>query len=419
MNTVSQPATGNPSSGQSGGTLVLGWRSATTEVLESLGERVTCVVSPGDVKTARRRGFGGELIVVPDPTNVEHVLSGLARKGIAPESFGAVGTNLELAVVAASVVGELSAARALGVRTAILLRDKVAQKAAVRKAGVPVAECFTVDALTELPSTGSAYPLVVKPLAGAGTVNTFALSSAAEAAELQRLLPGEQGYGPWAVEEFIDGVEVQIDGVVRDGEVVFLAISRYLQNLITIKQGGLVGCVLLEPSNHRETYTMANDVVARALAALEHADGVFHLEGFLQEDRLIFSECAGRTSGGMVREMLQKKFGIDLVAEWGRSLLGISAQIPDDSLTDLCYGDVHLVAPPGEICSVPTVDQILEREGVVEATVETRPGNVAADPSTSSNVKAGRVIAAGASESEVEENLKAVAQWFLSSATTN
>jgi formate-dependent phosphoribosylglycinamide formyltransferase (GAR transformylase) len=68
-----------------------------------------------------------------------------------------------------------------------------------------------------------------------------------------------------------------------------------------------VGTVLLEPSGHADLYAQAQDLVSRALAALGHTNGVFHLEAFRQGDRLVFSECAGRTSGGMVREKLQEK----------------------------------------------------------------------------------------------------------------
>jgi biotin carboxylase len=286
---------------------LLGWRAFTAEAIEALGQSVTYVVAPCDVDTAVRHGLGERIIVVPDPTNVEHVLAGLERHDVDLKSFTAVGTNLEHALVAAAVVGDMSRAKSLPPRTAVLLRDKVAQKHAVRGAGLPVADCFTVETLLDLPVSDSAYPLVVKPLAGAGTTDTFVLASAQEAVSLQASRPGREGHGPWAVEEFVDGAELQIDGVIRDGRLLALAVSRYLQNLITIKTGGLVGTVLLEPSGHADLYAQAQDLVSRALAALGHTNGVFHLEAFRQGDRLVFSECAGRTSGGMVREKLQEK----------------------------------------------------------------------------------------------------------------
>ncbi|MEU6070669.1 hypothetical protein ABZ864_41070 [Streptomyces sp. NPDC047082] len=414
-----QPATHRSASKLSeltpGTTLVLGWRAFTAEALEELGQNVTYVMAPCDVDTALRQGFGGDIVVVPDPTNVEHVLAGLERHDVDLKSFTAVGTNLEHALVAAAVVGDMSRARSLSPHSAVLLRDKVAQKHTVRRAGLPVADCFTVDTLLNLPVSDSAYPLVVKPLAGAGTTNTFVLASAQEAVLLQASRPGKEGYGPWAVEEFVDGAELQIDGVIRDGRLLALTVSRYLQNLlIAIKTGGLVGTVLLEPSAHADLYAQARDLVSRALAALGHTNGVFHLEAFRQSDRLVFSECAGRTSGGVVREKLQEKYGFDLVTEWARALLGLPSAIPVTPPSELCYGSVNLLAEPGEIVSVPDAQRVLALPGVVRASVEVGPGDVAGEPSVSSNTKAGRIVVAAQTEDAVEQLLKSAAAWFTS-----
>ncbi|MET7683445.1 hypothetical protein [Streptomyces sp. NPDC005423] len=403
-----------PSGSASGSTLVLGWRAFTAEALTGLGQNVTYVMAPGDVATALRKGFGGRIVVVPDPTNVEHVLEGLERHDVSLEGFTAVGTNLEFALVAAAVVGSMGGARCLSPRTAVLLRDKVAQKQAVRRAGLPVADCFTVDTLSGLPVRDSDYPLVVKPLAGAGTADTFVLDSAREAALLRASRPGKAGHGPWAVEEFVAGAELQIDGVVREGSLLALTVSRYLHNLIAIKTGGLAGTVLLEPGAHTGLYVQARRLVSRALAALGHTDGVFHLEAFRQSDRLVFSECAGRTSGGMMREELQEKYGFDLVAEWARALLGLPPDIPTTAPSALCYGYLNLPARPGRIVSVPDTRRVLALPGVVRASVEVAPGDTAGDSRVSSDTKAGRVVVAAETEEAVERHLRGAASWFTS-----
>lgn len=415
MELATAPSETEPRGG--GKTLVIGWRGATTPVLEALGQTVTYVLAPGEVTTARASGFRGELIAVPDPTNVEHVLSGLRRHEVDLDDFHAVGTNQEFTLVAASVVGSIARARSMTPKAAVLLRDKVAQKAAVRKAGLPVASCYTVGSLTGLPATDDSYPAVVKPLAGAGAKDTFLLTGAQEAARLAAERPGSEGAGPWVVEEYIEGPEIMLDGVVRDGRPLFFTVSRYLQNLIEIKTGGLVGTVLLERDIHPRTYDQADDLLTRALTALEHTDGVFHLEAFDQGDRLVFSECAGRTAGGMIREKLAHKFGVDLVAEWGRALLGLPADINTEPLNDFCYGGVNLLAPPGEILSIPDVEQLLARPGVVEARVEIAPGAVATDPSISSDTKAGRIVVAAETEDTAESLLKSTAAWFTARTT--
>lgn len=393
--------------------LAIGWRPATTQALEAEGCSVTYVLKAREVAVARASGFTGRIVTVPDPCNAEHVLAGLARAGLGRGSFDAVGTNLEPALVTASIVGQHLDARAIPVRVAILLRDKVAQKNAVRAAGLPVTRCATVDAISGVVGCGLDYPLVIKPLAGAATVDTFALRNDIDVRDLADSPTGRTSEGPWAVEEFVEGTELHIDGAVRDGELTFLAVSRYLENLLSIRDGdGIVGSVLLDRDTHVDLYERAQRLTTSALQSLGHTDGVFHLEAFDQGDRLVFSECGGRTSGGMTREELRRKFGIDLVAEWARALTGLTPNQHGGPLDKHHYGWLHLVAPAGTILSKPETREVLALPGVVEASIEAHVGDASLGQGHSTNVKAGRIIANGASEAEVAQRLREAAAWF-------
>jgi hypothetical protein len=107
-----------------------------------------------------------------------------------------------------------------------------------------------------------------------------------------------------------------------------------------------------------------------------------------------------------------------LVSEWARALLDLPSAISVSvtPLSELCYGSVNLLAEPGEIVSVPDAQGVLALPGVVRASVEVGPGDVAGDPSISSNTKAGRIVVAAESEEAVEHLLKSAAAWFTSQA---
>ncbi|MFG2275790.1 acetyl-CoA carboxylase biotin carboxylase subunit family protein [Streptomyces chartreusis] len=394
--------------------LLIGWRSGAAQAVQAVGYAPTCIITPADKAAALRAGFDDGLVTASDPADVEQVLAALKRHSIDMADFAAVGTNLERCMVTASTVGALVGARSIPVHTAVLLRDKIAQKAAVGAAGLPVAACRVIDTLDELPTDPDGYPVVVKPLAGEGTRETHYLQGAQDACRLVEARPGNAGHGPWAVEEFIEGAELQVDGVVRDGQLCALAVSRYLQNLIAIKTGGPVGGVLLNPEDHLRLYKQATDLTTAALTALGHTDGVFHLEAFDQGHRLVFSECAGRVSGGLVREMLVRKLGLDLTAEWARALVGTKPEIPVEPQDDLSYGFANLAASPGEIILMPTTADVLRRDLVVEGAVELGPGHTAPDQTTASNLRAGRFIASAESEKAVEAAVHDTLAWFTS-----
>ncbi len=393
-------------------TLVISWKSGVIPALQALGQDVTCVVAASDVTAARASGFTGLLVSVRDPGSVEDVLSGLLRNEIDLESFWAVGSNIESSVVAASVLGQLINARCIDLQSSILLRDKIAQKQAVREAGIPVADHFSVDSLADVSGMETRYPVVVKPIAGAGTADTHLVRSADAADRLARDIGPTAAHGPWAVEEFVDGPELAVNGVVRDGRLIMLSVSRYLQNLLAIKKGGAVGTVLLNEPGNEQLYARARSLTSQALAALGHTDGVFHLEAFDQGDRLVFGECAGRTGGGMLQEMIQRKFGVDLVGEWARALLDVPAQIPAQPADGRCYGMANLSCVPGRITAVPTAAQLAALDGVVEAQVSVRVGDTAPDATTASNLRVGRFVVAADSEDSVSKTLQTVIAWF-------
>ncbi|EFE75803.1 hypothetical protein K7395_18655 [Streptomyces filamentosus] len=403
--------------GVDGHLLLIGWRNQAVPAVNALGCRVTWVVTPGEAAQVRDEGFTQDLVLVADPTNPEQILAGLARSGYTLAGFTAVGSDLEFTLVAASVVGELAGARCLPVRTAVLLRDKVAQKNALRAAGLPVADTLAIGDLGELAEPPMSPPFVVKPPLGAGTTDTWVLRDEAEIAALLGSR-GRDTAGPWAVESFVTGHEVQIDGVVRGGRVVRLAVSRYLQNLILIREGAVNASVVLDPDRYAVMYERAHELVARSLEILEHRDGVFHMEAFDQGDRLVFSECGGRTGGALTRQQLGRQFGLDLMDEWARSLVGLPAGVLDEYRSEHVYGYTLLLPPEGRIEHVPDLKEVLGRPGVVEGSVSLKKGDVWGRLLHSSQ-RAGRVLVRGADEEELVTRLHDIGEWFRSAVVVS
>ena len=107
------------------------------------------------------------------------------------------------------------------VRTAWLCRDKPAMKEALRAAGVPCAASTGADNAEHVRAFADAvgFPLILKPRAGAGALDTTASTTAGEldAALVQF---GGKGVTSIAVEEFIEGHEGFYDTLSIDGNAV-------------------------------------------------------------------------------------------------------------------------------------------------------------------------------------------------------
>ncbi|GAA4430738.1 hypothetical protein ACFQV2_20965 [Actinokineospora soli] len=388
--------------------LYLGWWADTAAALARHGCATTFIAGPADAGRAPR------MVVVPDPERLDDVVSALLREGVDPAAFDVVISEHEECLVPAAVLAAAYGRPGMAVGTAVALRDKAVQKARVRAAGIPVAGCHTIVRIEEL--ADSDLPCVVKPLAGCSTKLTFAVHNATDRVDAVRAVTASGTAGPWLVEEFMSGVEYHVDGVVRGGEVLFAGVSKYLQNVIEIQRGGLVGSVAVDPSS--PLTARARELCAAALRAIGHADGVFHLEFFDQGDRLAFSECAGRIGGGMVLETTRAKFGVDLYDEWVAAVLGRPSGLVE-SVDPRPYGWVQLTAPAGRVLALPSPEEVRARPGVVALQTAVSVGDTVPDPASASNARAGRVTMVGETEDGLASDMRALVAWFHSQVRTD
>ncbi|GAB3976807.1 hypothetical protein GCM10029978_064740 [Actinoallomurus acanthiterrae] len=392
--------------------LVLGRQPKSINALQRRGAEVTCVV-PGDGRrssvVAASAFPSAREICVTTPSNLEDVVGGLEREGIDLGDFDVVCSQHEFSLAAASALGGEARCH-LPMATVIRLRDKAVQKAAVREAGIPAADFEVVTDLGRL--TSAVVPgRVLKPLASSSSRNVFVIADPESAKAAIEEIRYRRSTDPWLVEEFVDGAEHQIDGVVRDGEIRFLAVSRYLQNLIEVRSGGLNASVVLDPADEKDLYARARGLADEALRALRHRDGIFHMEVFQQPGGLVFGECAGRISGGMTDVLLAEKFGVDLHDEWALSVLREPSTIASEK-SEAMVGDIYLTTPPGRLIELPGEDEINARPGVVHARVTAVPGEEMPHEPDASSVCAAQAVVRGKDAAEVERRLWDLAQWF-------
>ncbi|MFC6986754.1 ATP-grasp domain-containing protein [Streptomyces cirratus] len=379
------------------------------------------MVSFADRFKPSEEGFTGTVAVARDHTSVEEVLGALADLRLAPSAFLTVCTEDEFAIVTAAVLAELGCAQGfLTPAVALALRDKGLQKQRVRDAGLPVADSARfcgLDALAGAVETGSvALPVVVKPPAGAGSVHTRVVRDAAELDAFARDVGNAPG--PWLIESFVPGEELHVDGAVRDGRIVVVSVSRYLHNVVEVHRGRLVASATLDAGSGKALPDALAALTERALCAIGHTDGVFHLEAFHHEGALVFGECAGRIGGGMILEAVRGKYGVDLYREWAAAALGLPSPAADGGGTPGAgpqkdsFGWVNLAAPPGRIRVLPSQTSIENRPGVVQAQLWAKEGDRIGDMREGSHLLVAKALVRAPAEAEVRERLAEVGQWF-------
>lgn len=206
---------------------------------------------------------------------------------------------------------------------AALVRDKVVMKAAVAAAGVrvPVNANYTTPEDIRAFAAAIGFPLVLKPRWGADGDGVYILRSAQD---LENVLASAD-LTDYECEEFIDGVQYQVDGVVAGGIVRTVRSWHCLMSCWDFKSGRPFGSVANDdPAFEARIVAFTRQV----LAALRLTDDVFHLEVFREHDtdEIVFLEIAARPGGGQVRFIWDEVYGVDLVEAAVHVQLGIERE---------------------------------------------------------------------------------------------
>ncbi|MFJ8047988.1 acetyl-CoA carboxylase biotin carboxylase subunit family protein [Streptomyces luteogriseus] len=396
--------------------LILGYKSIVDQAIDKLDfDRTTVTEMRKYPRVSRRASEHARMLPCGTPSDVEAVLAALARAGEDPAGFDVVWGIDEFTVVPAAVVAAAIGRPAhLPLDVSLRFRDKELQKRAVRAAGLPTARTAVATRFEDLaaePARGLGWPRVVKPMAGAAAADTHRVDTAEELqARIGLLLESAAAQGPFLVEEYVEGRELHLDGCVRDGRLTAFGVSRYLQNCLDIRDGGVTGSYTLDAGRHPELCVEAGRFALRCLQALGMRDGIFHMEVFEGPDGLVFSECAARAGGGMITEGFEARYGVNLLTEQGRAVAGLPAGEPVPG--DRVYGQLSVRPPAGTALAVPDTEELLQRPGVVDGRVEIVAGKPL--PAMANTAQRGGIaLLAAPDEDTVAARMRELQEWFL------
>ena len=256
-----------------------------------------------------------------DPQQIADAVAGLARQIGPAERL--IGSLEQLQVPLAQVRAHLGLP-GLSVQTAENFRDKSTMKRVFEAAGVPCARhrlaAARAEAVEFVRRVG--FPVVVKPPAGAGAINTFRLENAAQLEEYLARHPPDAAR-PTLFEEFLQGEEHSFDSVCIDGRLVWYSISRYLPAPLTVLENPWIQwCVLLPRDVDSPAYADIRSIALPALRALGLETGMTHMEWFRRTGgELAISEVAARPPGAQFTSLISYACDCDFYRAWPRLMV--------------------------------------------------------------------------------------------------
>lgn len=280
-----------------------------------------------------------------------------------------------------------------------LYKDKVVMKQRMQERGLRVPKFL--DDLSEARLFDFAaevgFPLILKPKTGAASQGVYRVESEAE---LRQVL-AEIELAEYEGEEFVQGPIFHVDGLVREGELVFIKPSQYINTCLAFNHGVPLGSFLVDDADLRERL---NRFTAETLAALELHNSAFHLEIILRDGQEpVFLEIGARVGGGEIPFLMRELYGIDLVDEWIKIELGLPGQVPE---TDdrIAGGFLMVPEPQDRPCRVIGATSMVGRIPTLVSEILPQPGDLL-DGNGGYEEIGGRFLFRGESSEEVQRDI--------------
>ncbi|MDX3224857.1 ATP-grasp domain-containing protein [Streptomyces sp. ME19-01-6] len=322
--------------------IVIGHRDGLDQALQRRDLEPFYIVQP-PVNTPEGRRFKR----VADMENAQEILRAALSAHI--DDAAGVLTVHEMGVFGAAYLRQqLNLPGNTDSKANLYFRDKYLQKSKLPPQ-VKRARCRYLSkdtSFTEL-SDDLGATFVIKPATGAGALRTNIIRSPEEYSRALKLFPGQSDVEIVA-ESFIDGSEVYIDGIWKNGDLRWSSMSRNHISPLNAVQGGVLAAHILDRRRHSTLFHQAEKLARQALASLNPPDCVFHLEAFTQESGLTFGECAIRLPGALSPQINKLTFGVDLFdVEISLALGEEVTETLDSSAPDRFYGYILLRRPRG------------------------------------------------------------------------
>jgi len=163
------------------------------------------------------------------------------------------------------------------------------------------------------------FPLIVKPIAGAGSADTYRADSAAE---LDAIMPMLRHVPEVIVEEFIDAEEFTYDTVCAGGRVLFENICQYHPRPLVTKMHEWVSPMTMALRDLDDPGLRGGrELGAAVLRVLGFQDGFTHMEWYRKADgEVVFGEIGARPPGARTVDVMNYATDADLFFGWAEAV---------------------------------------------------------------------------------------------------
>jgi hypothetical protein len=274
--------------------------------------------TPRDSLPGRVKPYLADYLTVPRILDEQDVIS-RASDWLRGRTIDRVLTNWEPLVMLAARMRGRWGIPGMSVDTARGFRDKELMKERVRAAGLRVPRSRRVHTAADVYEAAEqiGYPLILKPIAGAGCADTYHVTSRAE---LESVLPRLGGLPEASCEEYIEGEEFTYDTLSIGGRPVMENVTQYLPKPLEARTQEWVSPIAISVRDLAQPKFAGGLALGRGvLSALGMDSGFTHMEWYLtSRGEAVFGEIACRPGGAGLVDQMNYTYDSDMFREWAR-----------------------------------------------------------------------------------------------------
>jgi biotin carboxylase len=236
-------------------------------------------------------------------------------------------SNWEPTVLLAARMRERWGVPGMSVDTVTGFRDKQLMKERVAAAGIRVPRSERVarsgagqnDDDFRAAAERVGLPLIIKPIAGAGSADTYACRTAAQ---LEDAIRRTAHVREASVEEYIEGEEFTYDTICIDGKPAYENVAQYLPKPLEARSEEWISPVIITVRDLSQAKIQKGIALGRrVLGALGMGDGYTHMEWFFTpKGEAVFGEIGCRPGGARLVDQMNYTGDVDLFREWARAV---------------------------------------------------------------------------------------------------
>ena len=225
-------------------------------------------------------------------------------------------------VILAARIRERLGLPGLTVEQTVPFRDKEVMKRVLDAAGIRTPHHYSATTAAQVVEGAETigYPVIVKPIAGAGSESTYKVTSREE---LDRILPALRHVTEVSVEEFVEGDDMTFDTLCVDGEVVHYSIATYIPRALYMRENEWVSPITLVYRDPDLPELAAGKAMGfQVLEALGFRTGYTHMEWYRRPDgEAVFGEIGARSPGAGLVDLINYASDIDTYTGWAECVV--------------------------------------------------------------------------------------------------